>query len=162
MEFADIQLALGGDKGNTVPKRVTVPELGLLRAIHGEDAVFDIRPVVSKRQVDPRMEMARLREEYQAQDADGRRIFELTYPGANPVAPLLLSELHLPSELFAAVSRLSPDTTIKRGPGRPRKNPLPATVDVTPDAEPDDPDADIGDDLEADPVEEETASNVMD
>lgn len=43
MQTANIMVALGGDRGNTVPRYgVTPAEVAVLAAIHGDDAVTDI------------------------------------------------------------------------------------------------------------------------
>lgn len=64
MELATCMVALGGDIGQTVEKyNVTPSEVAVLRVIHGNDAVFDIRPH-SKSNRTSAFERARLISEY--------------------------------------------------------------------------------------------------
>lgn len=122
MELADVLVALGGDKGNTVPKRVTAAEILVLRQIHGDDAVFDIRPA-DHSEIRPREELARLRGEYGgAKDQNGDALIERVYPGANPPVPTTLDDLELPEEFYAATKRAN-DVELERPVlGRPRRN----------------------------------------
>lgn len=143
MEVAYIMLALGGDRGNTVPKFVSAAEIIVLRAIHGDESVFDIKPA-GDQPLDPRAELKRLKETYKgAQDGDGRSIIDNVYPGAAPALPLSIDEIGLPEEFFLATERAHP---AGGGPkrGRPRKiaqAPVPAAAPA-PQAQ----DADDGDD----------------
>lgn len=74
MQIANVWVALGGDKGTTVPKnRVTVSEIAVLRAIHGNDAVFDIEPCGEIERSD-RAEIARLHEIYSRTGPQGEQI----------------------------------------------------------------------------------------
>lgn len=46
MQLCNITVAIGGDAGMTVHKeRVTVPEILILRAVHGDDAVRNIEVI---------------------------------------------------------------------------------------------------------------------
>jgi hypothetical protein len=74
MQIANIILALGGDQRNTVPKYgVTVSEIAVLRAIHGEDAVTEIEPVGDIKRTS-REELTRLKDAYPKTDPAGKNI----------------------------------------------------------------------------------------
>jgi len=107
MQIANIILALGGDVGNTIPKySVTVAEIALLQAIHGEDAVTDVEPV-GEISVTNRAERERLREIYgRATDGNGNKVIELVYPGAAARVFERLDELALVPEQFKTVARV--------------------------------------------------------
>jgi hypothetical protein len=60
MQVCNCTVAIGGDAGMTITKeRVTVPELMVLRAVHGEDAVRNIS-VIGKSDVSSPEERERL------------------------------------------------------------------------------------------------------
>jgi hypothetical protein len=115
MQTANIMLALGGDKGNCVPKYgVTAAEIAVLRAIHGDDAVFDVEPTGEdalaedgERKRTNREELARLQHQY----ASGRlfgtdvRAVGALFPGAAARVFEDIDELGLSEEAFKAESR---------------------------------------------------------
>lgn len=107
METANILLAIGGDKGNCVPKYgVTAAEVAVLRFLHGEDAVFDIE-VIGQVQRTHRQEIARLAEIYGRQDGD-RRVspaVDALFPGAAARVFETFEELEIPEELYKAETR---------------------------------------------------------
>lgn len=109
METADIMLCLGGDTGNTVPKfGVTASEIAVLRHIHGEEAVFDVRPLDTALNISQREERERLRERYGRMEGD-RRIspaVEALFPGAASPMFTRIADLGLPEEFFKAEKRL--------------------------------------------------------
>lgn len=116
METANIILALGGDNGNTVPKRgVTPAEIALLRAIHGDDAVTDIEPTGDEatnedgRKRSNRDELSRLRSLYPAKDgASGTRIVDILYPGAAARVFETIDELEIDEVFFKPAERVKP------------------------------------------------------
>lgn len=114
MQTANIMLAIGGDRGNTVPKyAVSVAEIALLRAIHGADAVFDVEPLEAPamdegKAVSNRAELNRLRHVYDAKDADGNRVVDQVYPGAAARVFETLDELELADEYFKPTERTMP------------------------------------------------------
>jgi len=60
MQICNCTVAIGGEAGMTVHKeRVTVPELAILRIVHGEDAVRNIE-VIADEDMDSNEERARL------------------------------------------------------------------------------------------------------
>jgi|GEM_PF-2418693 len=110
MELANILLGLGGDHGNSVPKyAVTAAEIALLRAIHGEDAVYNILPLEKTGQQTNRQELNRLQALYGgARDAEGASIISKLYPGAGARVFETLEELELPEDLYVALTRVKP------------------------------------------------------
>lgn len=99
MQIVDCFVRLKGDMRMETPRYgVTVPEIVVLRAIHGADAVVKIRP----RGMDKRShadELARLREFYRGfMDGDSNSIVDLTFSGFNPRLPVKLSEIGLSDE----------------------------------------------------------------
>lgn len=107
MQTANIFLALGGKRSETVPKYgVTVPEIAVLRFLHGEDAVFDIE-LAGEVQRTSRQEIERLRAAYGRWEGD-RRIspaVNALFPGVGAQVPQKLADLELPDELFAVEKR---------------------------------------------------------
>ena len=145
MQTANIMLAIGGDRGNTVPKyAISVAEIMLLRAIHGEDAVFDVEPLDTPAMdegmaVSNRAELNRLRRIYDAKDADGNRVVDQVYPGAAARVFETLDEIDLPEDYFKATERTAP---IKVAPAAKPRAKAKAVAEPAPDQEPDD----LGDD----------------
>lgn len=109
MDVADIQLALGGDKGNTISKFfVTASEIAVLREIHGDESVTDILPRGQK-QISHRAERERLLAIYgAAKNADQRPIVESLFPGVAARLFETLAELELPEDFFKATQRVAP------------------------------------------------------
>lgn len=107
MDLANITLALGGDKGHTVRKRlVTAAEIAVLRSIHGEDSVFDVEPAEKVVNRSNRDELNRLRLAYGgALDSEGNSIVNGLFPGAAARVFEMIAELELPDELFQTTER---------------------------------------------------------
>lgn len=118
MQYVDANVHLSGDRNHVVQKRdITVVEVAILRALHGEDAVKDIQP---RRQGRPRTVelLGYLRHKYrrqmQAQSPDGsRNIVDVMYPGANPNIPTSLADIGIE---YAAGGKA------KEKPGRAKKS----------------------------------------
>lgn len=114
MKQANIMLAIGGGRDNTIQKYgVTAGEIAVLRAIHGEDAVFDIEPTDTDATDDNgsprknRQELARLKALYgKASDGNGAPIVEGLYPGAAARVFEGFDELDLPEDYFKATGRV--------------------------------------------------------
>ena len=121
LQTANILLAIGGDRGNTVPKyKVSAAEIALLRAIHGDEAVFDIEPLDDPAMEDGavlsnRAELARLRFAYDMAKVEGVRVVDVLYPGAAARVFETLGELELPEELFKPLAHAK---AIPAAPGR--------------------------------------------
>jgi hypothetical protein len=137
MQLLNCLLALGGDKGNTVPKYgITAAEAGLLRAIHGDDAVHDVEPLDKRSARTARAEISRLAELYPAKDEDGRTIISTVYSSVANV-PELVEDIGLAEEHFKPLARatattprdaLAPEPAAEapKRRGRPRKVEAPA------------------------------------
>lgn len=109
MELANVLLALGGDRNNTVPKeRVTPAEIAVLAAIHGNDAVFDIEPLGETRSVSFRDERDRLIQFYPAKNEDNKLIVLEVYPGVSPLLHTTLESLGLDDTLFKPTEHAKP------------------------------------------------------
>lgn len=107
MEIANIMLALGGDKGNSIPKfLVTASEIAVLREIHGEDSVSDVEPL-GERKTSHRAERERLIAAYGNAKKDERPVVDTLFPGVAARLVEKLSELELPEEFFKATQRAS-------------------------------------------------------
>lgn len=115
MKLANIMLAIGGGRDNTLPKyNVTAGEIAVLRAIHGEDAVFDVEPT-SKDALNEnggprtnRQELSRLKMIYgKASDGNGVPLVEGLYPGAAARVFEDFEELDLPDDYFKATGRVA-------------------------------------------------------
>ena len=132
MQLANALLALGGDRGNSVPKyRVTAPEIAVMMAIHGVDAVYDITPLDDEVTREPRAEKARLFEKYPARDDDGKPYVEVVYPGGDPAMHQDIADLGLPEELFAVTARVTAKPkAAKKAPAAKKPRPATATAKV--------------------------------
>lgn len=109
MELANILLALGGDRNNTVPKyEVTPAEIAVLMAIHGVDAVFDITPLGTTVDRSFREERERLGLQYPAKDEDNQFIVLRVYPGTAPVLHTTIESLGLDESLFKPTEHAKP------------------------------------------------------
>lgn len=132
MEIADVMVALGGDKGNTVPKYgVSVSEVAVLRAIHGDDAVFDIKPT-GERAVSNRDELERLRLTYGgAKDGEGNSILGQMFPGAAARVFQTFDELDLPEFLLLPTQRVS--TKVEAAPAPTKRAKKAAAAEPAPE-----------------------------
>jgi hypothetical protein len=131
MQLANCLLAIGGQRGNSVPKyRVTPAEIAVLMAIHGVDAVYDITPLDEEIERSSRDEKARLFEKYPAKDDDGRIVVEAVYPGNAPVVHQDIEDLGLPEELFATTERVSAKPKAKKAKGAAKPKPAVETAKV--------------------------------
>jgi hypothetical protein len=109
MELANVLLALGGDRNNTVPKyEVTAAEIAVLVAIHGIDAVHDIEPLEKTRTVSFKEERERLLGLYPAKNEDNKLIVLEVYPGVAPVLHTEIATLGLDETLFKATQHAKP------------------------------------------------------
>ncbi len=131
MEIANVMLALGGDTGNTVPKRgVTAAEIAVLRSIHGNEAVFDIEPLgdVERSQ---REERGRLKAVYgRAMDGNQNSIVESLFPGAAARLFEKIEELEIDDSFYKSVerARAAPKAAEPVAPTPPAKPGKPLTA----------------------------------
>jgi hypothetical protein len=128
VQLANVLLALGGQRGNSVPKYgVTAAEIAVLMAIHGSDAVYDIVPLEDEIERSSREEKARLFEAYNARDEDGKFVVEAVYPGNAPVLHQDIDDLGLSEQLFATTERVTAKPKAKAKPAaRKVEKPRPA------------------------------------
>lgn len=107
IETADCFVRLGGDVRNEVPKiGITVPEIVLLRAIHGGSDT--VTKVVKKgsRNTTAVQEKARLTALYGRRE-DQRQVLETLFPGFRPSFPLSVEEAEaMASAEFADVETM--------------------------------------------------------
>jgi hypothetical protein len=107
LQKANCIVRLGGDLSNAVPKLgVTPAEILILRFIHGDDAVVDVRPTEFDKKVRMEQEVDRLARRYDAgsnfvstpgEDRDRKSIIETLFPGAIKRLPLTLEEIGIDS-----------------------------------------------------------------
>lgn len=104
----DCEVRLAGDPAMSIPRnRVTVPELFVLKSLHGPNALVNIRPAMQlKNPKDPSegmvpshfnnvaagAEVQRLRDAY---NKPGKKIVDRLFPGAFPQLPASLKEIGL-------------------------------------------------------------------
>lgn len=80
MQICNCSVAVGGEAGMTVYKeRVTVAEMAILRAVHGEDAVRNIE-VIADEKIDSNEERARLASIYKNPEGIVRNTFGAVGP----------------------------------------------------------------------------------
>lgn len=93
MQICNCTVAIGGEVGMTVAKeRVTVPELAILRVIHGEDAVRNIE-VIADESMDSSEERSRLNALYRSPENIVRDTF-----GAAGALPKTLEDAGISDE----------------------------------------------------------------
>lgn len=86
MEYANIEIRLAGSLENTVIKEVSVPEIPVLKSIHGHDAVVNIKKTRTS-QVDSKTERDRLDRIY------GQPLVEKLFPGVVSKLPTSLLDI---------------------------------------------------------------------
>lgn len=86
MEYAQIEVRLAGSLENTVIKEVSVPEIPILKSIHGHDALVNIKKTRSDA-VDGKEERDRLEKNYTPV------IVEKLFPGVMNKLPQTLVEI---------------------------------------------------------------------
>jgi hypothetical protein len=116
MQYANIMLAIGGDRGTTVPKlAMSASEIAVLRLIHGTDSVFDVEPVKvddEKAKRTSRAEIQRLtalygRARVPGPDGNDVSVINVLFPGAAAQAIKELDDLEIPHEFFKAKTRVT-------------------------------------------------------
>lgn len=126
MELANVMLALGGDKNNTVPKYgVTPAEIAVLAAIHGADAVFDVVPLDEANGISFREERERLLRAYPAKNEDNELIVLKVYPGVSPILHTTIESLGLEETLFKPTEHAKPAAEKPAKAAKASKAPVP-------------------------------------
>lgn len=108
MQTANVLLALGGKRGETVPKyNVTPAEVAVLQHLHGADAVYEIDIKEDTVERTHRQEIERLRNAYHRRD--GERIISVAvdalFPGVGAQVPQTFADIELSDELFIVTER---------------------------------------------------------
>lgn len=94
MQIVDCDVALGGDVRMVVDKRnVSIPELVVLQAVHGRDAVTNVRVTGEARNFNPVSERERLKTLYELNENSPK--IDNLFPGVKPQMPYKLSEVLL-------------------------------------------------------------------
>lgn len=96
MHFVTCEIRLAGDMLNTVPRDtfrpVSWPEVEVLRLIHGDASIVDVKPFVRVEQ-SAKAEKERLRHIY------GNEIVETVFPGRNPQMEMEAPGAKLPEQI---------------------------------------------------------------
>lgn len=96
MQHCSCTVFLSGDLHHGVYKPdVTVAEIAVLRAIHGDDGVAEIQPTFMERGRSNAAELERLRVIYNGSNLtkEGKRLLEEIFPGRNPSLPVTLADI---------------------------------------------------------------------
>lgn len=88
MEYANVEIRLAGSLENTVIKEVSIPEIPILKSLHGHDAVVNVKKSRSAT-VDQAVERDRLEKVYTP------GIVEKLFPGVTSKLPLSLADIGL-------------------------------------------------------------------
>ena len=97
MQHCSCFVYLSGDQYHGVRKPdVTVAEIVMLRAIHGDDAVTAIQPTFMAK-TKQGAELERLRNLYTSSNVtkDGRPLIDDVFPGRNPKLPVNLADIDI-------------------------------------------------------------------
>lgn len=96
MHFCTAKIALSGDLLNVVHRDsfapVSWPEIEILRTLHGEEAITDIKPFV-------RIEQSAKDEKHRLAVIYGAEIVEHVFPGRNPQMQLDVEGAKLPDQI---------------------------------------------------------------
>lgn len=96
MQYVKCQVYLGGDRNHSVTMpNVSVAEVVVLRALHGDDSVYGIqRTKMHKTPIKEELERLRMKYDPSGITEGGIRIVERLFPGSNPKAvPVNLSDI---------------------------------------------------------------------
>ena len=110
MQIFKVEIKIGGDLLNTVVKEsVSIPEIVLLRAIHGSVDSVVVTDVTDETEVSNRSELERLHNIYStATNGKAELWVDIVFPGMGVVLPQTLSDIgdsFIPSEPAPKVSR---------------------------------------------------------
>lgn len=103
MQTVTCDVRLNGDVGSVVRKEgITVPEVLVLRAIHGNDAVVNIT-ATEGRNVSQKAEFDRLAQKYRVRTSDDKALVPSLFPGAIPQLPTRLAEIGIEIENLSEI-----------------------------------------------------------
>jgi hypothetical protein len=110
MQTANCHVRLGGDMNNEIFKGcVTVAEIALLRAVHGNDAVVKVQATGNDKRPHA-AEIDRLKDVY------GAKVFETVFPGSYPQLPVNFKDIGIDAvELLAAPAPKAPKVAKDKG-----------------------------------------------
>jgi hypothetical protein len=115
MQVVDLDVAIGGDVRMVVRKQnVSIAELVVLQAIHGKDAVANVRVVGQAVGFDPVSERERLARLYDNSQNDAQPKVHALFPGVAPQLPMKLSEVALIDEDVSQTKQSSAGLTVQR------------------------------------------------
>lgn len=119
MDYVNLQVAIGGDNGNTVPKfRVPVSEIPVLMAIHGPDSLTEFEQIDAPEDIDELSnaeEMQRLNSIYgHVTDGEGANILRQVYPGAGAKVITSIDDIEIPEGAFKATARATKKAEAKK------------------------------------------------
>lgn len=131
MQHASCLVRINGDIGNIAAKApVTPAEVVLLRAIHGPDAVSNIKLLNSgiNDKTSHAEEIARLRTHYTAVNEDGKAIIDLTFPGHAPQLPTSFRDIGVSLDEPKNETAPAPKSADTNGDGQLSANELKAEL----------------------------------
>lgn len=108
MQTANVLLALGGKRGESVPKySVTPAEVVVLQHLHGQDAVYEIDIQSASEDRTDRQEIERLRQFYSRREGDRylSPAVDALFPGVGARVPRTFADLELIDDLFVVTER---------------------------------------------------------
>lgn len=134
MQRVDCSVRIGGDRNHTTKKRgITVAEVEVLRFLHGENAVENIKPIrMTKDQAkDVIDEMKRkYRVKFPGPNSSGAvNVVDVVYPGPRPNLPTNLKDIGV--EHPQAAAGHTPAGSKPRGKGGKKAQPAPAPAENT-------------------------------
>ena len=95
MQLADIQVNLGGNLHQSIPMRgVTPAEICVLKIVHGDDGVNNVRPTTMDKRTH-KDEKDRLLERYTRHNEDIEKMF----PGMDPRLPVTLKDIGIVAKI---------------------------------------------------------------
>ena len=98
MEYAQIEVRLAGSLENTVIKEVSVPEIPVLKSLHGHDAVVNIKKTRADA-VDQKEERDRLEKQYTPV------VIEKLFPGVMNKLPQTLVDIGIEEPSIESTSK---------------------------------------------------------
>lgn len=112
MDYVNLQIAIGGDTGNTVPKFfVPVSEIPVLMAIHGADSLTEFEQVEPHEGIEELSnveELQRLHSIYgHVTDGNGDNVLKQVYPGAGAKVLTSLDDIDIPEGAYKVTERAS-------------------------------------------------------
>lgn len=110
MDYVNLQVAIGGDAGNTVPKfYVPVSEIPVLMALHGPDSLTEfeqVEPHEGIEELSNGEELQRLHSLYgHVTDGNGDSVLRQVYPGAGAKVLESIDDIEIPEGAYKVTER---------------------------------------------------------